>query len=93
MGIGAFAIEDSVGAGYHKGKLEAGMQGSGHGLFNEEGLDVRCGRVVEGGVHEKEFLTSIRCLIGSQWSSIRMGVICPCFLVWVMRQEAAFWTH
>ncbi len=59
MGQGAIAIGNSVGAGYHKGELGIRMQGSGWGLFNEEGLDVRWGRVVEGTVREDEDLVGL----------------------------------
>ena len=50
-----FAIGDSIGAGYHKGKIGIGMQGSGWGFFDEEGLDVRWGGVMEGTIHDEDF--------------------------------------
>ena len=34
----------------------------------------------------------IRNSKGSQWSSVRMGVICLCFLILVMRRAEQFWT-
>ena len=53
---GTFTVGDSVGTGYHKGKLGARVQGSGRCLFDEEGLDVGWGRVVEGTGGEDEDL-------------------------------------
>ena len=51
---GTFTIGNGVGVGYRKGELGARMQGSCWALFNEEGLDVRWGGVVEGTVCENE---------------------------------------
>ena len=55
-GEGTFPIGDSVGMGYHKGKLGARVQGSGQCFFGEEGLDVWWGGVVEGTVREDKGL-------------------------------------